>query len=143
MLYKLRLLLIISLFLANTSIWAAGFQVNNDGTVTDLATGLIWQQDDGGASRSQFNAINHCNGLTFAGSSNWRLPTIKELSSITDYRAFNPAIDRTAFPGVGSIPGFWSASSLSSDNTLGWYVNSSGAVVSLSKSSGINARCVR
>lgn len=54
---------------------------NNDGTVTDNVTGLMWQQtqgtflsfDDAKAGASTFNAGGH---------SDWRLPTIKELFSL-------------------------------------------------------------
>jgi hypothetical protein len=38
------------------------------------------------------------------GASGWRLPNVLELSTIVDFAAANPAIDRTAFP---STPATW------------------------------------
>lgn len=83
----------ISLANATTDTWLA----NDDGTVTDLATALIWQQQDDGLRRTQANAITYCESLSLAGNTNWRLPNIKELFSIVDHRADSPAIDERAF----------------------------------------------
>ena len=61
------------------------FIVNPDKTVTDRATGLVWQQ-----SGSEFpltwpgakDYIQALNASRFAGSSTWRLPTIAELVTL-------------------------------------------------------------
>jgi hypothetical protein len=51
------------------------------GTVTDLVTGLMWQQDPG--AKMTFNqALAGADGFTLAGYDDWRLPTIKELYSL-------------------------------------------------------------
>lgn len=60
---------------------------NGDGTVTDLATGLMWQK--GGSSDTitweEAQAyIDELNRQTFAGNSDWRLPTIEELASLIE-----------------------------------------------------------
>jgi len=62
-----------------------GFQENGDGTVTDRATGLIWQQADSGAGMVWQDALDYCEDLALAGSEDWRLPNPKELQSIVDY----------------------------------------------------------
>jgi hypothetical protein len=84
--------------------WAAGafagFIDNSDGTVLDSRTGLMWEQktDDGGV-RDKDNtytwkdALAYCENLTLGGHDDWRLPTIKELSSLVDLSRYNPAID--------------------------------------------------
>ncbi|MBC8265900.1 MAG: DUF1566 domain-containing protein [Flavobacteriales bacterium] len=58
---------------------------NNDGTVSDLNTGLMWQQADDGNFFDWENALSYCENLTFANYSDWRLPNPKELQSIIDY----------------------------------------------------------
>ncbi|QFY89514.1 DUF1566 domain-containing protein [Magnetovirga frankeli] len=60
---------------------------NGDGTVTDLNTGLTWQQ----IPLSQITyteAKNGAQGLSLAGYSDWRLPSIKELYSLMDFSGF-------------------------------------------------------
>jgi hypothetical protein len=61
------------------------FVDNSDGTVTDNATGLVWQKS--GSSRSLENRyakryIKRLNNEQFAGYSDWRMPTIEELASL-------------------------------------------------------------
>ncbi|MEX1312088.1 MAG: DUF1566 domain-containing protein [Candidatus Sulfomarinibacteraceae bacterium] len=58
---------------------------NGDGTVTDLATGLVWQQSDSGAGMSWEEALAYAEDLELAGYDDWRLPNAKELQSIVDY----------------------------------------------------------
>ncbi len=58
---------------------------NGNGTVTDNATGLMWMQKDNGTAISWEDALTFAENYTYAGYSDWRLPHIKELQSITDY----------------------------------------------------------
>jgi len=78
------------------SIGANQFVKNGDGTVTDLATGLMWQQADDGVGRNWTNAMIYAKNLRLGGYSNWRLPNPKELQSILDYTnapdAANPSV---------------------------------------------------
>lgn len=71
---------------------------NGDGTVTDLATGLMWQQSDDGTERNWEEALAYADGLSLAGNDDWRLPDVHELQSIVDYtrslqETNSPAID--------------------------------------------------
>lgn len=69
---------------------------NGDNTISDNNTGLVWQKQEGG---SQFwpNAIDYCNNLTLGNATNWRLPTIYELTTILTLDASSPATDITKF----------------------------------------------
>ncbi len=61
------------------------FQDNGDGTVTDRAFGLTWQQADSGQGMDWPQALAYCHGLTLGGAADWRLPNAKELQSLVDY----------------------------------------------------------
>ncbi len=61
------------------------FVDNGDGTITDLATGLMWQMTDDGDSKDWQEALAYSEALTLAGYDDWRLPSAKELQSIVDY----------------------------------------------------------
>lgn len=80
------------------------FVKNYDGTVTDLATGLMWQQSDDGNRRDWQTALADAEDSTLAGYSDWRLPNIKELQSIVKYGGEVggwPAIDTDIFTLTG------------------------------------------
>lgn len=59
---------------------------NGNGTITDLNTGLMWQKRPDFVTRSWEDAGKYAKSLKLAGHDDWRLPTIKELFSITDFR---------------------------------------------------------
>jgi hypothetical protein len=61
------------------------FKDNGDGTVTDEATGLTWMQADGGKGMDWPTALDYAENMEFAGQSDWRLPSAKELQTIIDY----------------------------------------------------------
>ncbi len=65
---------------------------NND-TVTDHKTGLIWQTADDGQARNWADANQYCVDLVLGGKADWRLPRIDELQTIMDYSRSHPAID--------------------------------------------------
>jgi hypothetical protein len=48
------------------------------------------------------------NGSGFAGHTDWRLPTIKELLTLIDWGRVNPAVSTTYFPQV-ALADYWSA----------------------------------
>lgn len=71
------------------------FHDNGDGTITDRATGLMWQQSDSAKTYDWQGALAYAEGLTVAGHDDWRLPTAKELQSLVDYTRA-PATSGTA-----------------------------------------------
>lgn len=100
------------------------FKDNGDSTITDLATGLIWQKFDSKKGMDWSSAFHYANDLKVGGYDDWRLPTVKELQSIVDYTISNWG---TATPAIDSIfqitsiqdpdqklnyPFFWSSTTL-------------------------------
>ena len=65
---------------------------NGDGTVTDLNTGLMWQQDPGD-KMTHDEAVSGADAFDLAGYDDWRLPTIKELYSLIDFSGVDPPPD--------------------------------------------------
>ena len=111
-------------------------QDNGDGTITDRKTGLIWKQCQEGQSGSdcasggvetftwqqalqRAQTVNSSGG--FAGFSDWRLPTIKELSSLVEHQCVDPAINLTRFPNASN---HWllSSSTVAGDADGAWLV---------------------
>jgi len=120
---------------------AAGLTDNGDGTVADSGTGLTWQKAEGG-SMTWTNALSYCTGLSLGGRSDWRLPNIKELESITDYTRYDPAINTTFFPNAETYF-YWSSTTNAGNTGYAWYVYSlNGVVDNGSKSYEGNVRCV-
>jgi len=98
------------------------FASNGDGTISDRATGLMWQAADDGIARDWPAALAYCENLDFAGHSDWRLPNAKELQSIVDYSrspsktasaAIDPLFSTSSIldpDGVGGqFPYFWTS----------------------------------
>ena len=77
--------------------------------VFDPITGLMWQRNPGLLERSQPSARSHCEDLEYGTFGDWRLPSVRELRTLVDLGAFDPAIDSTAFPSVDGA-NLWSKS---------------------------------
>jgi len=78
------------------------FQDNGDGTVTDLNTGLMWQQSPPSNGYGWDQAETYCEDLELAGYDDWRLPTLKELFAIGNYSEGWPYLDETYFDIAGA-----------------------------------------
>ncbi len=70
---------------------------NGDGTVTDLAQGLMWKQEDSYQELKKWmnwkmagDYIAELNSNQFAGHADWRLPTRDELASLYDEKKSIP-----------------------------------------------------
>ena len=58
---------------------------NGDGTITDRATGLMWDKGGSPTTRTMKRAkfyVKNLNKDRFAGYSDWRMPTVEELASL-------------------------------------------------------------
>jgi len=111
----------------------AGRFVPNGAEVADSQTGLVWQRCSAGQSWSGSTCTGtaatytHEAALTYAQTQNtansttgWRLPNVKELSSIADKGCQSPAIDGTAFPNTNAV--YWSSSPYVGVASYAWYV---------------------
>ena len=135
---------------------AQPYTISADGTeVTNQKTGLIWRRCSEGMS---------WNGATCAGAAStfsheaalaqaatqasgtglaWRLPNVKELTSIADKSRSNPAIDPVAFPATPASS-FWSASPNVGGANVAWHVSfGNGRVGTLIRSGSHYVRLVR
>jgi hypothetical protein len=66
------------------------YQDNANGTVTDLITGLMWQQDPG-AKMNMDEAEALVATYSLGGHNDWRIPTIKELYSLIKFDGTDPS----------------------------------------------------
>src|SRR3989338_5468335 len=122
------------------------FTDNGNGTVTDNDTGLMWQKEDDDVTRTWESAIIYCEGLSLGSYSDWRLPNIKELESITDATKDNPAIDTTYFPNTNSsssLAKYWSSTTYMNDSSSAWSVSYYSNIYMYYKSYDYYVRCVR
>lgn len=93
------------------------FQISDTASereVVDQATGLIWQfQYTTGLLWS--GALSYCEGLNYAGSDKWRLPSWPELHSLVDITLVEPT---SRFPYMPLID-FWSSTISLSESPQG------------------------
>ena len=111
--------------------------------VWDAITGLVWQAqvtDDGWGWNG---ALEYCEGMTYFGLDDWRLPNRNELVSLVDHGAADPA---STFP---SMPpqSFWSSTTVLGRCRSTWAINfGHGEVEEISlagQNDEVGARCVR
>jgi hypothetical protein len=95
------------------------YKDNSDGTVTDVATDLMWAQDDSGMAMNWKDALAYAENSEYGGYDDWRLPNAKELQSIVDYSGVFPTLDTSVFnisqivneAGNADYPYFWTSTS--------------------------------
>ncbi len=75
------------------------FVSNRGKTISDTATGLMWQRDDSGKGMDWAEALEYAQAMNkkkHLGYSDWRLPNAKELQSIVDYTRSPESSDSAA-----------------------------------------------
>ena len=109
------------------------FVVNEDGTITDVTTGLMWMTCSVGQTwnsgvcsgdASELNwqqALQFAHGYQFAGFDGWRVPNVKELASITELKCVRPSINEKIFPSTLSDD-YWTSTPSMSDPERAWVV---------------------
>ena len=139
----------------------AQFIDHGNGTVTDTKTGLMWKQCSEGSRGTACatgaaatytwqgallaaKALNTTGG-GFAGFTDWRVPNIKELSSIVEAQCTFPQINSKLFPATSTVGGYWSSTPYAGfRGSEVWYIGfHNGAVVRTIKTSSIYVRLVR
>lgn len=88
------------------------FVDHGDGTVTDKVTGLMWTKDAQRLLRkvNWYDALKACNDLVLAGHDNWRLPNVREMVSLIDYGAYDPALPSGhPFTNIQLSDPYWSS----------------------------------
>jgi len=74
------------------------FKDNGDGTVTDKAYGLMWEKSPVPKFKKWDEALTYCDNLKLANYNDWRIPSVKELQSLADYKKnAPPAINKNLF----------------------------------------------
>ncbi len=112
--------------------------------VVDNVTNLMWQDnnDSKTVTKNWSDAVNYCEELSLGGYSDWRLPSIDELMSITDKERYSSSIDST-FQNVVSDD-YWSSTTGASYTSVAWLVYFNGGYDNwYNKSYTYYVRCVR
>src|SRR5262245_48320853 len=124
------------------------FTDNNNGTITDNLTGLIWLKNANcpGTNRDWFTALedvaqlnlngtmngNNCGDTSNAGShqTDWRLPNIREIHSLMDYsRTGSPGLPLgNPFLNLGS-GNYWSSTTNAGQSLQAWSIVGPGVVI--------------
>lgn len=118
---------------------------NNDGTITDNVTGLMWQKQDDGLTKNWAGALTYCEALSLATHTDWRLPNVKELRSIADMTKYGPSIDTAYFLGTKTSY-YWASTSVASNpGNFAWTVSFNSGSVNNTENKTFQhyVRCVR
>jgi len=127
----------------STSTLPAHFTDNNNGTITDNFTGLIWQKIQPTNTMTWEEALIYVSGLSLGGKNDWRVPNIKELQSLNDEKIARPSFNRTYFTNISS-GNFWSSTSMFQTASRAWDINVDYGIVSYNdKTIKENVLCVR
>ncbi|MCF2948265.1 DUF1566 domain-containing protein [Paraglaciecola aquimarina] len=128
----------------DTEIHAEEFIDNGDGTATNAVLGLTWMRCSLGQTWDADNqacvgdaseltwqqALKEAHGLVYADKSGWRVPNVKELSSLTERHCVRPAINEIFFPNTPSDD-FWTSTPSVVDPQRAWVIaffNSSNSI---------------
>jgi uncharacterized protein (TIGR02145 family)/uncharacterized repeat protein (TIGR02543 family) len=99
---------------------------NGDGTITDPNTGLMWQKRGDGILRTWENALDSSESLLLAGYDDWRLPNIKEIVSIVDFKTNLPFYPiYSSFLENIKFSNYWSSTSYTASNVMTVYMGPS------------------
>ena len=83
------------------------FEDNGDGTITDKATGLMWERDGSAEGMNWEEALARAqdkNAETHLGHDDWRLPDAKELQSLLDYERSPSYTNSAAISPLFNVP---------------------------------------
>lgn len=131
------------------------FRINNHGTVLDTRRNIEWMRCTVGQNwrdgkctgtaelMTWDKALATANSTMLAKYSDWRLPTIHELSSIAELRCQQPAINLILFPATLSGD-YWAATEFVNNSDMAWLVHFGyGENHTAKKSTGAAVRLLR
>lgn len=78
------------------------YEDNGDGTITDMVTGLMWQQGLFNNKYPYAMCVAYADTCTLAGYGDWRLPTIKELYSLILFTGSTGLDESSAVPYINT-----------------------------------------
>jgi hypothetical protein len=127
---------------------AMAHQDNGDGTVTDLATGLMWQKVPETSALAWADAADTCAASNLANHGDWRLPSMQELLSLVAWaKSPSPYLSSVFSDGHGDYwqTMYWSGDTVASNDARAWCFDYSNASSSYTedKTDPYGARCVR
>lgn len=119
------------------------FADNQNGTITDNLTQLIWQKVPNTTTLTWENALAYAESLSLASATDWRLPNIKELQSLNDETLSNPSVNTTYFATIGT-KNYWSSTSVQNQTLNCWFWNTQFGITTFGLKTATNwAICVR
>ena len=83
------------------------FEQSSNGTITDIATGLMWDQSgcsEGMNWEEALSYVQELNSQNYLGYNDWRLPNAKELQSILDYSRSPGTTGSAAIDPIFEVP---------------------------------------
>jgi hypothetical protein len=102
------------------------YTVLSNDEVLDNYTGLAWQRGSSASRSSWEQARQYCAALGLGGKT-WRLPSIRELSTLVDEALVAPSIDREMFPntayGARSNDWYWASHQAAGSAPAVWAIN--------------------
>jgi hypothetical protein len=117
-------------------LFSSNLEDNQDGTVTDITTGLMWQKCSYGQEWDDINktctgnamtrtwqqAIEAAGNMTLAGYNDWRLPNHNELHSLVEYTQENPSI-ASVLNNYTESSHYWSSTTFAGNTDSAWPVS--------------------
>jgi hypothetical protein len=132
---------IITVALCTTTLFCADRFIKSGDVVIDNETTLIWQSNPSTSKRTWQDAKEYCNNLSYGSRSDWRLPNIDELMSLTDKSKYKPSIATNKINIKSKW--YWTSSTIKWNTSHAWFVFfGDGYDGSIGKSDGNYVLCV-
>lgn len=115
----------------------------NGEAVRDVTTGLVWERQPDGFHGTWMEAPAHCADKAVGGQTGWRVPAVKELTTLIDPDQCNPSLPPGhPFADIKSAI-YWTATPSATDDIVAWHVSFlSGEAVTDQKSQTRRVWCV-
>jgi hypothetical protein len=125
----------------------------NDGSIHDRSNTYTWYNSDPQANGGDAGTpgdgtdtedfIQALNDGYFGGFSDWRIPTLKELTTVVNYQKYNPSVSAVYFPNTVAS-NYWSVTTYADNANYAYYVMFNyGSDSFYGKSSSYHVRAVR